>query len=243
MSNILKKFYSNDSKRFWETDRSLDGRDRDVYNLLSEKSGVVLEYGCGCGSLLYNICLQDRFSQCYGFDLSEELISKIQSAWSSNNPNKTSKMKVAIPENDTMPDIADKTIDVVICVATLEHVVNPYIILDELFRVSKNDAVFVCSVPNYAYVKHRVEIMLGKQPKTGTDCPVEQWREVGWDGMHVHTFTKSSFSILLADCGWKPIIWRGSGTRFNSLGLWLLRKHFPGFWSGELMVMCSKNQQ
>jgi SAM-dependent methyltransferase len=150
------------------------------------------------------------------------------------------KLTLMTPQSDLIPEIADQSIDVVVSVATIEHVIDPYVVLDELHRIAKPDAVFVCSVPNYAYLKHRIQLLFGVQPRTGTDEPVENWRTEGWDGMHLHTFTKSSFATLLTDCGWQPYLWMGCGSRFNSMGFGYFRRKYPGLLSGELIAVCRK---
>ena len=150
------------------------------------------------------------------------------------------KVELLQPENDKLNNLCTGSFDISISVATIEHVINPYIVLDELYRVTKKDGVLICSVPNYAYIKHIVSLLLGRQPKTGTNLDVKYWRNDGWDGMHLHTFTKSSFNTLLVDCGWKPIKWLGCGEKFNWTGLGYIRRNFPGRWSGELIVKCKK---
>jgi SAM-dependent methyltransferase len=239
---ILKNYYERDADRFWDPRKGLTGRDLDVYPLLDGLAGKVLEYGCGSGSLLLGLAKEGRFNQCYGIDISEKALEKIQLAWASLTDSQESdrKVHVSLPTDDRLPNIPSDTFDVVISVATIEHVLDPYIVLDELHRIAKPNGVLICSVPNYAYLKHRLQLLFGIQPRTGTDEPVEKWREEGWDGMHLHTFTKSSFSTLLQDCGWQPQKWLGCGTRFNSIGLGVLRRNFPGLWSGELIVSCVK---
>jgi SAM-dependent methyltransferase len=240
--NILKNYYERDADRFWDPKKGLTGRDLDVYPLLDGLAGKVLEYGCGSGSLLLGLAKESRFDQCYGIDISEKALEKIQVALASLTDSQASDSKVhlSLPTDDRLPNIPSNTFDVVISVATIEHVLDPYIILDDLHRIAKPDGVLICSVPNYAYLKHRLHLLFGMQPRTGTDEPVEKWREEGWDGMHLHTFTKSSFCTLLKDCGWQPKKWLGCGTRFNSIGLGVLRRNYPGLWSGELIASCVK---
>ena len=242
-TNILKEYYEKDSGRFWDPSKGMVGRDLDVYPLLDGLSGKLIEYGCGSGSLLLGLAGEDRFTECIGVDISEKALAGIDQAWRGTPGTDTDKLKLMTPLSDKLPDIADKSLDVIICVATIEHVLDPYIVLDELHRIAKSDATLICSVPNYAYLKHRIQLLFGAQPRTGTDEPVENWREEGWDGMHLHTFTQSSFTILLKDCGWLPSRWMGCGTRFNSIGLGHFRRRFPGLLSGELIVACHKNQQ
>lgn len=83
---------------------------------------------------------------------------------------------------------------------------------------------------------------MGKQPNTGSDEPIENWRTAGGDGWHLHTYTKYSLAILLRDCGWDPLHWTGYGDRFSRLGLGVLRRKFPSFWSGTLTVVCGRRE-
>lgn len=236
----LKEYYEADAERFWDPRRGMTGRDLDIYPLLEGLSGSVIEYGCGSGSLLVGLAREERFSPVIGVDISEKALTSIAQAWSDIGAGSSDKLKLMVPESDHLPAVADESLDVIISVATIEHVVNPYIVLDELYRIAKRSAVLVCSVPNYAYLKHRLQLLFGVQPRTGTDEPVEKWRTEGWDGMHLHTFTRSSFEVLLRDCGWAPQRWTGAGTKFASLGFGVLRRRYPGLLSGELIAVCTK---
>ncbi|MCX4028806.1 class I SAM-dependent methyltransferase [Endozoicomonas sp. SM1973] len=238
--NILKEYYEKDSERFWDPLEGMCGRDLDVYPLLEGLSGQLIEYGCGSGSLLIGLAKEERFENCIGVDISERAIAFIDKAWK-NIPNvDVNKLKLMNPQSDSLPEISIESMDVIVSVATIEHVLDPYKVLDELYRIAKPTATLICSVPNYAYLKHRIQLLFGIQPRTGTDEPVSNWREEGWDGMHLHTFTKSSFTTLLKDCGWIPNKWMGCGTRFNSIGLGYFRRKFPGIMSGELISVCRK---
>lgn len=236
----LKLYYEHDAARFWDAARGMTGRDLDVYPLLDGLSGRLIEYGCGSGSLLLGLARESRFTECIGVDISETALAAVRRAWQAVAPSDPDRVKLLTPQADLLPQLGDESVDVLISVATIEHVVNPYVVLDELHRIAKPNAMLVCSVPNYAYIKHRIALLFGQQPRTGTDEPVEKWRTEGWDGMHLHTFTRSSFDTLLKDCGWQPVKWTGAGTKFNSIGLGVLRRRFPGLWSGELITLCRK---
>jgi 2-polyprenyl-3-methyl-5-hydroxy-6-metoxy-1,4-benzoquinol methylase len=239
MIDRLKEYYEQDAERFWNP-MTMVGRDLDVYPLLNGLSGRLIEYGCGSGSLLLGLAREARFSHCTGVDLSENALKKLSESWSKVHGVDKGKLSLITPESDLLPSIPDASMDVLISVATVEHVVNPYVVLDELHRIAKPSSTLVCSVPNYAYLKHRLQLLFGVQPRTGTDEPVEKWRSEGWDGMHLHTFTKSSFEILLKDCRWEPQRWMGCGKRFNWTGLGFFRRRYPGMFSGELIACCRK---
>lgn len=240
ITDRLKEYYEADSARFWDARAGMTGRDLDVYPLLDGLSGSLIEYGCGSGSLLLGLAREARFTDCIGVDLSENALAAVGKAWKDICGDSEKKLTLITPQSDLLPHIPDESIDVLISVATVEHVVNPYVVLDELYRIAKPNATLICSVPNYAYLKHRMQLLFGIQPRTGTDEPVEKWRQEGWDGMHLHTFTKSSFTTLLKDCGWLPQRWMGCGTRFNSIGLGYFRRRYPGLMSGELIAVCGK---
>lgn len=234
----LKDYYERDAQRFWDPLRELSGRDSIVYPLLSDSSGVFLEYGCGSGSLLLSVARESRFSRVIGVDISEKALDAIRSAWTHAYPDDGTKIELLQPLNDTIPTVASGSCDAIVSVATIEHVLNPYIVLDELYRIAKSGATLICSVPNYGYIKHRVSLLFGNLPKTGTDEPIENWRTAGWDGMHLHTFTQTAFAILLRDCGWEPVSWTGWGQRLQLIGR--LRTQFPGLLSGEIIAICRK---
>ena len=237
MSNSsLNEYYDRTSKRFWSATEGLEGRDHLVDDLLTKSGGRFLEYGCGAGSLLVELSRQDRFPECYGIDLSQKVLDRVQAGWFELGIKKP--LHLHRPDDDLLPFIADKKIDVLVSVATIEHVIDPYKVLDELHRIAAPGATLVCSVPNYAYLKHRIALLMGNIPRTGTDEPVENWREAGWDGMHLHTFTKDAFEILLEDCGWKPLEWTGWGEKYPSLLKY--RKKYPGLLSGEIIARCVK---
>lgn len=235
----LKEYYEKDAARFWDPTRGMTGRDVDIYPLLEGLRGRVLDYGCGAGSLIYNLALESRFEKAYGVDLSTAALDRLRAYWDRDHAG-DDRLELLQPAGDLLPSIPDGFIDVAISVATIEHVVNPYTVLDELHRVTREDGTLICSVPNYAYIKHILYLLWAEQPRTGTDLPVSHWRKEGWDGMHLHTFTKKSFATLLRDCGWEPQRWLGSGSRLNWTGVGYLRRNYPSFWSGELAVRCSR---
>ena len=200
----------------------------------------MLEYGCGAGSLLLYLAREERFSRVMGVDISETVLGNVQRSLEQCPASVSQKTALLRPRGDRLPEIGDRSIDLIVSVATIEHVLDPYVVLDELFRIAKDGATLICSVPNYAYIKHRFTLLLGELPRTGTDEPVSNWRKAGWDGMHLHTFTRSAFTALLEDCGWRPVEWTGWGDRFP----WMrgLRQRFPGLLSGEIIARCTKRE-
>lgn len=235
-TNHLKAYYERTAHRFWSADAGLVGRDAVVYPMLGAARGAVLEYGCGAGSLLLHLAREDRFTRVVGVDISETVLANVRRSVETCPAAVAEKVTLLQPGNDRLPQVPDGSIDLLISVATIEHVIDPYLVLDELFRIAAGGATLICSVPNYAYLKHRIALLRGELPRTGTDEPVRNWRQAGWDGMHLHTFTQRAFATLLEDCGWRPVEWTGWGERFA----WMrrLRERFPGLLSGEVIARC-----
>jgi SAM-dependent methyltransferase len=241
--NQLKEFYEKDADRFWDPRLGMRGRDLTIYPLLSGLSGRVLEYGAGSGSLLLSLASEERFDSLVGVDISDRALAHVQGAWNdlSFAPGMPrEKLTLMCPVSDQLPSIPDGSIDVILSLDTIEHVLNPYIVLDEFHRIAKPGGAFIISVPNYGYIKYVAQLLIGRQPVTGAGEPVERWRTAGWDGWHLHTFTRESLNALLRDCGWEPVLWTGYGDRGKRLGLEILRRKFPAVWSGALTVVCRR---
>ncbi|MGA2399111.1 MAG: class I SAM-dependent methyltransferase [Steroidobacteraceae bacterium] len=237
----LKAYYERTAHRFWDPGAGLVGRDAVVYPLLDGLKGSLLEYGCGAGSLLLTLAREERFTSACGVDISETVLANVAAAVARFDAGVQKKIRLIGPESDRLPGLPDRSVDVIVSVATLEHVIDPYQVLDEFHRIARDGGTLLCSVPNYGYIKHRIALLFGSLPRTGTDEPVERWREAGWDGMHLHTFTQSAFATLLEDCGWQPCVWTGWGERFGWMGR--LRQWFPGLLSGEIIARCIKKQK
>lgn len=232
MESQIKEYYEKTSERFWSPEKP-EGRDLHVIPLIDKRGGRFLEYGFGCGSLLFSQV--GNFDEVIGYDISSRLIEKAESYKRQLPENERGKIRFFIAEGDRLQKIESGSVDLLVSVATIEHMFDLYGILDEFHRVVKPGGRLVVSVPNYGYLKHRLSLLIGRQPRTGTDEPVENWRQCGWDGGHLHTFTKSAFKVLLEDTGWRPVRWSGWGNRFSSI-----RARFPGILSGELFAVCER---
>jgi len=236
--SILKNFYDRTSSRFWDPLAGLIGRDLQIFPLLKEGQGTLLEYGFGSGSLLFTAAQRCNYSKVIGIDISDVVIERANENLAAVEEEWPSKIEFSLSQEEKISHIPDESVDVTVSVATLEHVLDVYTVLDELHRVTKPGGILVCSVPNYVYLKYRLQILFGRLPITGTNKPIAQWREAGWDGMHIHTFTRSALDILLRDCGWHPQKWTGWGTK--APWLFRFRQRFPQLLSGELIVMSKR---
>ncbi|HYC56687.1 MAG TPA: class I SAM-dependent methyltransferase [Candidatus Binatia bacterium] len=242
-TDVLTDFYDKDAERFWDPRQGIVGRDVSIYPLLAGMSGRVLEYGAGSGSLLLALALEPRFTSVVGVDISQRAIEKIRKYWEEMSDTRglaREKLAVLTPVNDRLPGIPDNSVDLLLSLDTIEHVMDPYVVLDELYRIAAPGAHFVISVPNYGYIKYVIQLLLGRQPITGGGQPVDKWRHSGWDGWHLHTFTRQSLGALLNDTGWEPLRWTGYRENYTGFGLGYLSRTYPALWSGALTVVSRK---
>lgn len=194
---------------------------------LKGKRGVILDVGCGSGSLLFKV--RDSFDKLYGIDISKNRIKKAKIiAKKFGDSNKFSFLVQDINKKINFPD---NFFDVVTAIAIVEHIFDPYFVIDEIYRILKRGGIFIIEVPNIAYLKYRVQLLFGKLPVTSSPL---NWREIGWDGGHLHYFTKKSLEKLLMESGFKILKISGSGLFANFRNWW------PSLLTGDIIIKAQK---
>ena len=85
--------------------------------------------------------------------------------------------------------------------------------ISEVSRVCKKGSGYVLiSVPNLGYIKHIWSLIRGQQPMTGSNnTDISKWAVEGWDGHHLHYFTKKGLSDLLSLYNLIPLKWSSDG--------------------------------
>jgi 2-polyprenyl-3-methyl-5-hydroxy-6-metoxy-1,4-benzoquinol methylase len=104
-------------------------------NLANSKNAVVLDYGAG-NSPYKNIFVCEKY-------ISADI-----------NQNNEGSIDYIINENGAI-ELADDSVDVVICLDVLEHVYNSDSVVNELYRVLKVDGVLLVSIP-FIYREHEM---------------------------------------------------------------------------------------
>jgi SAM-dependent methyltransferase len=102
-------------------------------------------------------------------ELSESRIQRVREAIQAN-PELVSVMPDFVVCNfDTQfGRLPADTFDVVIALDIMEHVFDIFGFLDHCHRIAKQGALFYLRVPNIAYVRHRLRLLVGRIPVTSS---------------------------------------------------------------------------
>ena len=115
------------------------------------KNSNVLDVGCGTGAFLYKI--KDLTSKRFGCDFNINQYKE--------NDNKKNIKKVNL-DGEKLP-YSENEFDIVFCLDVLEHLFNPYVLVEECLRVLKKDGVFIVSSPNlHSYVQRIYFLLTGR---------------------------------------------------------------------------------
>jgi len=127
---------------------------------------AVLDYGCGGGYLLKNICCRKKV----GVDINTDALKM---AWDNG-----------IEAYTNVSDIPDESIDVIISNHALEHVKNPFLELTKLYKVLKTNGKIIFVIP--------CETIKTKFKKNDINNHLYSWGPLCFGNL----FKKSGFSII-----------------------------------------------
>ncbi|MBN8726466.1 MAG: methyltransferase domain-containing protein [Xanthomonadales bacterium] len=141
-------------KDFYDREYYTDHRDHDAlpwhYRLIAERLGNVqgqnvLDIACGTGKWLE--LMSSRGAQIHGIDISELAVHACE--------RRLPKCDVRLGVAEDLP-FADATFDLVTCLGSLEHFLEPERALREMLRVAKRDARFLLLVPNSGFLPRKL---------------------------------------------------------------------------------------
>lgn len=177
----------------------------------------LLDIGCWNGYLLERIRDAGLYKDLYGVDIVAEAVEVTRS--------KRFSAQVVDLNAELLP-FPDGYFDGVTMLAVLEHIFDPYAVIKEVHRVMRPGGELVIDVPNVASFTNRLRILFGRLPVTSTDP--------GWDGGHLHYFTKHALDRFLQDNGFVIIKRKTSGGRPK------LREWWISLLGGELIYLCQR---
>ena len=130
-----------------EADRLLEYRLGLILRCCEGRSGVLLEIGCGTAIHLAE--LAPAFSQLIGADISSEMVGAASRRV--NTSPYRDRIELRVDPAEELRTIDDASVDVVLCVGALEHMLYRDKVLCQVSRVLKREGVFVLLTPNGGY--------------------------------------------------------------------------------------------
>jgi ubiquinone/menaquinone biosynthesis C-methylase UbiE len=216
------KYLSDFKETFWQ-EGAQEGILADLETYAPFES--VLDIGCSTGDFL--IPLSRVSSQTFGVDLVE-----FQAAWKLMKQDYNIHCQQLNLDYASLP-FEDANFSIVTMLMVLEHVFDVHHAVSEIVRVLKPGGLAVIQVPNIAYIKHRIDLGLGRLPCTANVEKRDNKTE--WDGQHLHYFTENTLNDLLKQHGLSIQKVKSSG-KFPRV-----RQLKPAFLGGDLIVFAQKS--
>jgi len=177
----------------------------------------LLDVGCWNGGFLQSVRDAGLYAELAGVDVVEAgVAAAIKRGFDA---------QVVDLNREPLP-FPDAHFDGLTLLAVLEHVFDPYFMLAEVRRVLRPGGELVIDVPNAGSFSNRLRLLFGRIPVTSADA--------GWDGGHLHYFTRHALDGLLAGEGFDVRTRRTTGGRAR------LREWWISLMGGELVYHCRR---
>lgn len=194
----------------------------DAVTALIAPCGRLLDLGCGNGSFLFKV--KNKVTEMHGVDISPSRISEAEEL--RDKDHKGSNISFKAIDIDEVLSYNDNYFDIITCIATFEHIYDPYSVIKEIRRILNREGILIIEVPNITWLPRRISFILGKLPKTSN--------EAGWDGGHLHYFTVASLIDFLEEHSFEIISVSGAGV-FSGIRNW-----WVSMLSGDIIIKASK---
>jgi len=176
-----------------------------LLSIAKEKKGVFLDLGCSNGQFSLEFATKVGAKEIYGVDINELALAEAQ---------KKGITVVKADLNNKIP-LPSSFFDIILSNQTMEHLINPDNLLEEIHRLLKPDGYLYISVPNLCSLHNRLFILLGWQPtcispsrKHLLKIPVFGY--VGGGREHLTAFSPLAFKQMLNLYGFRIIEYYGS---------------------------------
>jgi ubiquinone/menaquinone biosynthesis C-methylase UbiE len=166
--------------------------------VLMDTGQSFLDVGCGDGRLA--ALAMRRYSKVNCIDITSTRLEEARDRCIAAGGLEQIGQFITANLNQPIP-LPDASFDAIAAVSVLEHVFDVYSFVRDCRRLLKPDGVLVVEVPNVAYFKHRLRLLLGHLPITSSP---HGWADgFGWDGGHLHYFTKHAVTELFTSEGFE----------------------------------------
>jgi len=168
---------------------------------------TLLDIGCGNGEVLYQ--MRYRYETLIGIEISPVRLEKASQLLAGCS------FQSVLATGDTFSSISTATVDRALSSDVIEHTVDVYSHLREIFRVLRPGGDLVMNTPNTAFITRRLQLLVGRFPTTSYGANIKSDTAL-FDGGHLHYFTFPLLCLLLRQTGFEIIRKMGFG-RFGRI--------------------------
>ncbi|MBE0651809.1 MAG: class I SAM-dependent methyltransferase [Bacteroidales bacterium] len=157
---------------------------KEIVNLLPENPGVILDIGCATGTLGARIIEQKKPIQYDGIEIVQHIAYEAKKYLN----------KVYVGEaEEWLPKLPSKSYNWIILADSLEHTVNPWNVLAEVYRILDDKGKVLISIPNVRNLGVITDLLVKG---------IWKYRDFGiMDQGHLRFFTKKSIVEMLEQSG------------------------------------------
>ena len=194
---------------------------KDVLPFVPEKADRILDIGCGDG-LFGKYLKETRGAEVWGIEYNADSAKRAEA-----NIDKVLSGDVAA----RLSELPDNYFDLVICNDVLEHLYDPYSVIEKLKAKIVLQGKIMSSIPHIRYFRAMISIIFDKQFKYADDGI--------FDRTHIRWFTKKSIREMFENAGYEVILLKGIN-KSKSIRPFLLNLMFWGLLSDSkyLQYMC-----
>lgn len=171
----------------------------EIVPLLSGKYPAALEIGCGYGDTLCYLKKKGYVDWVAGIELNPEAAK--------NSSERLDFFLEGDVQSIPLP-FEDNSIDLILCLDVLEHLVDPWSVLRKLHNLLKPGGVIICSIPNVRNFRVLLPLVI-----------MGNWKYQKYgilDKTHLRFFTKKSSIQLIKHAGFKIDLIASTGlSRFD----------------------------
>jgi len=203
---------------------------KEVAPFIPHPKARILEIGCGAGATIGYLKDQGLCSWAAGVEIMPKPAAQAKKV--------CDQLWLENIEQFTLP-IKPGTLDVILCLDVLEHLVDPWAVVKKLTPLLKKDGVLIASIPNIRHHSVLKEIILKGDFK---------YDDYGiLDRTHLRFFTRKTILQLMECSGLK--VDRVQNLHYLKLRHWwkpkravkmLLHKFFPDFFAIQYLVRARK---
>jgi 2-polyprenyl-3-methyl-5-hydroxy-6-metoxy-1,4-benzoquinol methylase len=174
----LKEFYTTKPISYFFNIR------HDIIRLINCKNCNILEVGCGQGNTLIELKKQAKAKFIAGIDIVDL-----------NQSTKLDKFILADIESEENIDLPENYFDVIICADVLEHLKDPWNVLEKIRKFLKPNGILIASIPNIREIETLISIFVKGDFKY-VDAGI-------LDKTHLRFFCKKNIIELFEKTGYK----------------------------------------